>query len=80
MLKYLLVILSYIVALAIIFVTLIIGSLIMILKAIVWDFKFSFKIGKRHKLSLLEMWGNTTHIPGEIWDEIKSGFKIGNNE
>ena len=80
MLKYPLFILSYIVALAIIFATLIIGSLIMILKAILWDFKFSVKVDEDDRLSLIEMWGSTTHIPGEIWSEIKNGFKLGNNE
>ena len=49
----------------------------MILRGVFWDFRFQLgKDSDDDKLPLIELWPHTTHIPGELWKELKDIFNI----
>ena len=74
MLKYPLFILAYLISLTIVFAFIIILSLLMILKGILWDFKFEFPDKTKDPLRLIEMWGVSMNIPMSLWEESKGWF------
>ena len=75
--KYPLFIIAFIVGGILVFSLLLIMSMIMILRGVLWDFKFQLEMDKENdKLTLIEMWKNSTDIPSDIWEETKNIFKI----
>lgn len=77
MIKYPLFIIVYIVGISFVFAFLLIMSIIMILRGVFWDFRFQLgKDSDDDKLPLIELWPHTTHIPGELWKELKDIFNI----
>lgn len=77
-LKYPLAIIFFVLGMCIVYLTIFIGSLIIIIKGVFWDFKFSVKLDRDDDtpLTIKEMWVNSSGIPNGTWEDIKKSLKL----
>lgn len=75
MLKYPLFLICFILLISCILLVLLIASLIMILRGVLWDFKFQLRVDDGI-YTFRELWQSTSDFPKEIWTELKSVFKL----